>query len=197
MHATATSEFRLTQDEYLVRERLAASKSEYVDGIVYAMAGGSSKHALIQTNITATVWNGIGERGCLTYSSEMKIWAPAAKAYFYPDLSVVCDVPKYREGTQQDALENPTLLLEVLSPSTANYDRTRKFSMYRSIPSLRQYVLVAQDEPRVEIFTKDPQGFWIFTDYTDLEAIADFNAIDITVPLAAIYKRIEFDEFPA
>ena len=196
MNATGTSTVRLTPEEYLTRERLAESKSEYVDGVVYAMAGGSPRHAVIQGNISSLVWISVRHGHCQMFSSDMKIWAQAANSYFYPDVSVVCGTPRYSDGVHQDAVENPKLTLEVLSPSTERFDRTRKFMMYRSIPSLEQYVLVAQDEPRVEVFTRDPRGFWVFTDYADLEAIADFSAIVVQVPLAAIYERIEFEELP-
>ena len=196
MNATASPTLRLTAEEYLVRERLAASKSEFVDGVVYGMPGGSAKHSLIQTNVSSMVWNGVRNGACTMFSNDMKIWAPAENSYFYPDVSVVCGSPRYIVGVHQDAVENPKFILEVLSPSTERFDRTRKFKMYRSIPGFEQYVLVAQDEPRVEVFTRNPQGFWVFTDYTDLESVADFGVIGVQLPLATIYERIAFEPLP-
>ena len=196
MNATASPTLRLTAEEYLVRERLAASKSEFVDGVVYGMPGGTPRHATIQANLSGGIWAQLRTKNCQLFSADLRVWAPQAHAYFYPDLSVACEPPQFSGGAHQDALANPKFILEVLSPSTERFDRTRKFKMYRSIPGFEQYVLVAQDEPRVEVFTRNPQGFWVFTDYTDLESVADFGVIGVQLPLATIYERIAFEPLP-
>jgi Uma2 family endonuclease len=190
MNAGASTAVRMTPEEYLIRERAAETRSEYMDGALHAIAGGSPRHALLQTSLSALLWAKLRDRDCLAFSSDMKVWIPAKRAFFYPDLSVACNPPTYFNG---DALENPSLIIEVLSPSTERFDRTRKFAMYRSIPSLRQYVLVSQDEPLVEVLTKSPEGFWIYMDYAELDSVVSFSAIGVEAPLAEIYERIVFD----
>jgi Uma2 family endonuclease len=192
--STSPAPLRISPQQYLEQERLAAAKSEYVAGEIFAMAGGTSAHARIQMNLYRELANDLRQSAWEPFSSDMKVWAPEAGSFFYPDVSVVCGRPVYfGGGAAEDAIENPILIVEVLSPSTEKFDRGRKFRMYRSIPSLKQYVLVAQDEPRVEFYSKDPNGFWIYSEHVSLDALADFSAIQVRVPLASIYERVEFN----
>jgi Uma2 family endonuclease len=190
MNASVAPFVKLTPEEYLVRERAAEFKSEYVDGVVYAMSGASYSHSTIQMNLSGLFWSALEGQPCAPHGSDIKVWAPAAKAFFYPDILVVCGKPNY---ISKDVVENPTFVLEVLSPSTEHYDRTRKFDMYQTIPSLQQYALVYQGEPRVEILTRTPQGFWTYKSFIGLDAIADFDSVGVTAALARIYGRIDFD----
>jgi Uma2 family endonuclease len=189
MDASVARLVRISPEEYLIRERAAAYKSEYIDGVVYAIAGGSPRHSMLQSNVVAILWASLEESPCTTHGSDLKVWAASARSFFYPDATVICGEPKY---TSNDALVNPSFLLEVLSPSTEHFDRTRKFDMYQTIPSLKQYALVYQDEPRVETLTKSEQGFWVFRSFAGLEATADFDAIGVKAAISKIYSRIEF-----
>jgi Uma2 family endonuclease len=193
--STSTAPLRLTPQQYLEAERVATFKSEYFDGEPFAMAGGTRSHGYIQANLYGEFWNHLRGTTCRYFASDTKVWAPEQSSFFYPDLSVVCGPAVYFGGgaTMEDVIENPILILEILSPSAEKFDRGRKFRMYRSIPSLKQYVLVAQDEPRVELYSKDPNGFWIYSEYASLDAIADFSAIQVQIALAHIYEQVEFN----
>lgn len=182
---------RLSPDHYLDQERRAHAKSEYFDGDVYAMAGASEQHVSVCTNLILAAGPKLREKSCKIYGSDMKIWIPATRSFVYPDLSVACGVPKMRDE-HGDVLENPMAIFEVLSPSTEKNDRTLKFDAYCSIPSVQQYVLISQEEARVEIFTRNPQGLWVFSRAIGRESTADLMALEISIPLASIYDRIEF-----
>ena len=183
----------LSPEQYLDGERLADIKSEYFDGNVYAMAGASEKHVSICTNLIVEAGGRLREKSrCKIYGSDMKVWIPATRSFVYPDLSVACGPPKMRDE-HRDVLENPIAIFEVLSPSTEKYDRTLKFDGYCAIPGFQQYVLISQEQARVEVFTRHPQqGLWAFTRATGLESMVDFTTLEISIPLASIYDRIEF-----
>ena len=182
----------LSPEQYLDGERLADIKSEYFDGNVYAMAGASRRHSLIESNLLFEIVGKLRGRPCETHGSNMKVWIPVIKSFVYPDLSVACGPPKMRDE-HRDVLENPIAIFEVLSPSTEKYDRTLKFDGYCSIPGFQQYVLISQEQARVEVFTRQAQqGVWAFTRAAGLESTVDFTALEISIPLASIYDRIGF-----
>src|SRR4028118_400920 len=141
---SSQAETYITPEEYLVFERQAEYKNEYFDGEIFAMVGASRKHNLITTNITRELSQQLKNKPCEVYSSDMRVRIPNANIYTYADLTVVCGEPKF-EDAQFDTLLNPALIVEVLSKSTASYDRSQKFAFYRTIESLTDYILVAQD----------------------------------------------------
>ncbi|HYN90066.1 MAG TPA: Uma2 family endonuclease, partial [Ardenticatenaceae bacterium] len=147
-------------EEYLVRERGAEAKSEYLDGEIVAMVGASRAHNLLTINVAGLLWQQLGDRPCEVYSNDMRVKIPVARVYTYPDVVVSCDDPLF-EDDELDTLLNPIVIVEVLSASTESYDRGKKFSFYRSIPSLIEYVLVAQDEHRVEHYLRQAGGHWL------------------------------------
>ncbi|MBI2898459.1 MAG: Uma2 family endonuclease [Deltaproteobacteria bacterium] len=151
---------RLTPAEYLELERGSEQRHEYVDGEIFAMSGGTREHSLTATNIARELGNALAAKPCEVHSSDMRIGIPAAKRYFYADVSVVCGRPEVEDPTR-DTLLNPKVIVEVLSDSTEAYDRGDKFRYYRAIASLREFVLASQKEPRIEVFTRQPDETWL------------------------------------
>jgi Uma2 family endonuclease len=191
---TAAVNLRITPQEYLAQERQASTKSEYVNGFVYAMVGASRKHNLISGNVFGSLWQQLRGKSCEAYTNDIRVRVPATSLYTYPDVVVVCGKPRF-EDKQVDTLVNPTVLIEVLSPSTEAYDRGDKFAHYRRLPSLHEYVLIAQERCRVEHFARQGEQ-WLLTEYSAADAMLDLPAIGCQLPLAEIYDRIEFEDGP-
>jgi Uma2 family endonuclease len=179
---------KLTPQEYLDLEELAEYKSEYYQGEIFAMSGGSPSHALIATNFARALGNALQGSGCRVYNSDLRVHVPAITFYAYPDISVVCGKLELT-GDRQDNLANPVLIVEVLSPSTESYDRGEKFSLYRSIPSLREYVLVAQNRLSVEVFHRNDAGIWEL--HLPEEGKVALASIGCTVRLDDVYADVE------
>jgi Uma2 family endonuclease len=179
---------RLTPEEYLELERKAEFKSEYYDGQMYAMAGGKSPHNLIASNALIRLGGRLPDR-CIAYNSDQRVGIGEGRAYVYPDVTVVCGKPQI--AGLDDILLNPVIIIEVLSESTEAHDRGYKWSLYRELDSLREYVLVWQKQPRVEIFRRD-SGKWTFDEFKGHDANCRFESVGVEVPLAEIYRGIEF-----
>jgi Uma2 family endonuclease len=153
----------LTEEQYLQIERLAEFKSEFHDGRMYAMSGGSPNHALLSAKMCALLDHGL-PAGCRVFSSDLRIKVAPAGLYTYPDCSVVCgELQTFSD--QKDVVLNPLLIVEVLSPSTEGYDRGKKFELYRTIASLREYLIVHQDRRHVEHYSKQDDGSWVLREY--------------------------------
>ncbi len=163
-----------------------AFKSEYYSGQVWAMSGVSREHDAIAFNLTVAIGNALRGTPCRGFTRDMRV-AVADTFYTYPDLTIVCGEAQFIDA-YVDTLTNPTVLLEILSPSTANYDRTAKFGRYRRLPSLREYVLVHQDAPLVERF----DDIWATYEYHGEAAVLELSSVGITVPLAGIYEDVVF-----
>jgi Uma2 family endonuclease len=181
----------LSPEEYLDRERVAATKSEYLDGRLVAMAGASENHSLLQSAVNALLFFQLRRRGCQVHGSDMRVRTPNRRAYTYPDLTIVCGEPQFEEG-RRDTLLNPVVIIEILSPSTAMYDRTEKFARYRQIPTLREYLLVAQDAPTIEHFIRQQDEQWLWSIAEQLTDTITLPAIDCTLALADVYADIAF-----
>ena len=149
----------LTAQEYLALDRAAEFKSEFVDGIMYAMAGGSIRHSLLAAQLIADLTAQLRGR-CSVLTSDARVWTPVSGAYFFPDVSVVCGDPQTQEGSD-DTLTNPCLIAEVLSPSTADYDHGKKFAHYREIPTLDIYLLIHPDKILIEHFARQSDSHWL------------------------------------
>lgn len=180
---------RVTPEEYLAIERQSEYKSEYIGGEIFAMTGASRKHNLITVNITRELSQQLRGRPCEAYASEMRVRIPTTRNYTYPDLAVVCEEPQF-EDDYLDTLINPTVLIEVLSPSTEAYDRGRKFAFYRAIESLSEYLLIAQDEYRVEQYTRQPDARWLLSDYRTLEETVELPSIQCHLSLKEVYDKV-------
>ncbi|HKG15038.1 MAG TPA: Uma2 family endonuclease [Pyrinomonadaceae bacterium] len=182
----------LTPEEYLAIERLNEHKSEYIDGEMVAMTGASRRHNLIAVNLSRDISQQLRGRPCESYASDMRVRVPSTRSYLYPDVVVVCGEPQF-EDDYVDTLLNPTVLVEVLSESTERYDRGRKFGFYRTIESLAEYVLVAQDECRVEQYSKQPDGRWLLTDHRSPGDVVGLASVQCALRLSEIYEKVLTD----
>ena len=181
----------LTQEQYLALERTAAYKSEYFRGEVFAMAGASPTHVLMVSNIGAALHGQLRRRPCTVYATDLRLKVDASSLYTYPDIVVVCGEPRF-DDDQRDTLVNPTLIVEVLSESTQDYDRGGKFAQYRKIPSFAEYVLVAQDECHVEHFVKQADGLWLLSETDRLADVLTLSSIECILLLSDIYEKVQF-----
>lgn len=186
----------VTSAEYLARERAATEKSEFINGRVYAMAGAGRPHNLIVGNTFAEIRAQIRGRGCEAYVDDMRVKVARTDLYTYPDIAALCDEPQF-EDDQIDTLLNPSVIIEVLSPSTESYDRGAKFAHYRRLESLREYTLIAQDAPRVEHYLREGDS-WLLTELNGVDAELSINTLGCTLKLSEIYDRVPFPpETPA
>ncbi len=180
----------ISPDEYLRLDRVADIRSEYIAGEMVAMSGGSRNHSRIKSEVERLLGNQLEGRPCETHSSDLRVNVGAA--FFYPDIAIVCGQPQFLDGAYLDTLTNPTVIVEVLSPSTEAYDRGTKFYRYAQIPSLQDYVLIAQDKVRVEHFSRHPDGEWgLPVTYTDAELTLRLPSIDCGLTIASIYAKVE------
>ncbi len=186
---------RYSAEEYLTFERASAERHEYSAGTIYAMAGGSEQHNLITGNLYASLHAQLRQRHCTVYPSDMRVLIPNVPRYTYPDISAVCGPAKFEDG-RRDTLLNPTLIVEVLSPSTEKYDRGAKFKHYWSLPSVQEYILIDQETYRLERFARhsDQPQMFLFEVYTDPQDQVALEAIGCTVLLADIYEKIVFEQ---
>lgn len=180
--------YYVTPEEYLGIERKAEFKSEYIDGVIYALAGGSKRHSLVATNIIISLGVQLRGRSCTVYNSDLKITTPNLQRYFYPDVSVVCGETGVVDD-QEDVVLNPILIVEVLSESTAAYDRGKKFLSYQQIDSLQEYILVSQDEMLVEGYARQGNDTWLYTKVTGLEGVLHLPSVNCELALKDIYDR--------
>lgn len=186
---SAEPQRRLTVEEYLALERESETRHEYLDGEVFAMSGASREHNLIGTNLVGALYSQLKRHGCEQYANDMRVHIPATGLYTYPDLVVVCGEPRF-EDDERETLLNPNLIVEVLSPSTEDYDRGRKFAHYRSVPSLQIYLLAAQDRAHVEVFTRQPDGRWLLWETDDLGDSIELPEAGAILAMAEIYDRV-------
>lgn len=180
----------LTEQEYLQQERQSQTKSEYLSGQIFALAGASRTHNRITFNIGGLLYNALRGRPCEAYMNDMRVRVAKVNAYFYPDVVVVRGQPQFLDE-QQDTLLNPTLVVEVLSPSTESFDRGEKSFHYRRIPSLKEYLLVAQDRVHIERYVRQPDGQWVLTDYTQSDRAVPLESLGVELPIAQVYEGIE------
>lgn len=181
-------------EDYLAVERESRDeKYEYVAGQVYAMTGASFNHNLITTNVIGELRNRLKHKSCSILANDMRLRIEAADACVYPDVMVLCEPPTFHDQ-RRDVLTNPVVVFEVISPSTEGYDRGSKFGFYRTLPSLRHYVLIAQDRLGVDVFTRQADGHWLLKAYDGCpEADVALTAIGCTLPVSEIYANVDFN----
>lgn len=182
---------RYTEAEYLAFERASEIKHEFYRGEIFAMSGASRQHNRININISALLHEQLKNRDCVHFTIDMRVKVQVANLYTYPDLAITCSEPRFLDG-EFDTLLNPQVVIEVLSDSTEKYDRGKKFEMYRTIPSLREYVLVSQDRAHVDRFSLNEQGQWVLDDASGLDAVIELSTVGCRLPLADIYAKVEF-----
>ena len=181
----------LTPEEYIAAERKATFKNEYLSGEIVAMSGASNEHNLITVNTLNVLYNQLADRGCRVYASDMRVGINAGVSYFYPDIAVTCDKPRFEDDVF-DTLINPQVIIEVLSDSTAGYDRGEKFIRYRQLESLQEYILISQDQVQVDHYLRQSKQ-WVLTEFSALEDVLPLVSIGAELPLHQVYRFIELE----
>jgi Uma2 family endonuclease len=181
---------RLTEEQYLAIERAAEFKSEFLNGEMFAMAGASIQHSRIRTNLTGELYTRLRGTACEAFGSDFRVRVSSSGMYTYPDIIVVGGKPILADA-HQDNLLNPAVIFEVLSPSTERYDRGLKFQHYRTIESLKDYIVVEQSKIWIEHFTREADNTWTLRDYQQLDKDLKIDSIGVQIPLALIYERVE------
>ena len=174
---------------YLRQEREASEKSEYLNGQVYAMAGASREHNQLVFNLAGLLHSQLRGSPCSAYVNDMRVRSRVTEAYFYPDLTVVCNDAEF-EDDEMDTLLNPILIIEVLSPSTEGYDRGAKFAHYRRMESLREYVLIAQDRYSIEHYIRSEDGQWILSEASTPESLVELTTIGCNLRVDEVYEKV-------
>ncbi len=184
---------RYTIAEYLELEAKSQTKNEFHNGEILAMAGGTFEQSIIKSNLMRVLGNRLEGKGCRALDSDMRVRIAGRSTYVYPDATVLCGPPQFdADDHNRTTILNPKVVIEVLSDSTEAYDRGEKFSLYREIESLQEYVLVAQRSPRIEVFHRHPDGSWLFTHFSGIEAIAKIRCVGIELPLREVYAGLDF-----
>jgi Uma2 family endonuclease len=184
---------RYSPEEYLRLEADAKEKHEFHAGEILAMSGGTYRHGRIIMNAAVVASNRLRGSNCFVLGSDVKVRLEATDRYVYPDVTIVCGGPQFDpHDPNETTITNPKVIIEVLSDSTEAYDRGVKFGAYRDLSSLRGYVLIAQNTPSIEIYTRQPDGTWLFDAVHGIEATARIASVQIEVPLAEVYAGLTF-----
>jgi Uma2 family endonuclease len=181
----------LSPEEYLEIERKAESKSEYFNGEMFAMSGGTPPHAWITVNVAGELRQQVKGKPCRVASSDLRLRVSPTGLYTYPDVMVICGDLQLTDG-RKDTVMNPSVIVEVLSESTQDYDRGRKFEHYRTLPSLSDYLMVAQDKPHVEHWMRQAENRGLLVEYHDLGQMIEIPSIGCLLPMAEIYDNIDW-----
>lgn len=183
---------KMSPEAFLAFERASDQKHEYRDGEIVAMSGARRAHNKISTNVSGLIWQNLQGKDCESYASEMRVWVPKSKLYTYPDIVVVCGTPEFVDD-EFDTLLNPVLIVEILSESTESYDRGEKFKNYRSIASLREYVLISQTSFSIEKYVRHGDGFWMLSEASGLDSGITLESIDCRISLSDAYDKVNLD----
>ena len=183
---------RYTAEEYLRLEQTADVRSEFHDGDIIPMPGGSLNHNRIALRLSGILDTFLEDRPFDVFMTDVRLWLPAYRLFTYPDMMVIKEPPKFYE-TRRDTVTNPVMIAEVLSDSTESYDRGDKFKMYRSIPSLREYLLISQHGMQVEQFVKNDEGQWLLSDFEGEETTLQLRTVALELPLKDLYARVTFE----
>ncbi len=184
----------ITSDEYLVMEAVSPVKHEYFNGEVFQMAGASYAHNIATMNISGNLFGKLNKGRCSVVQNDMRLFVESSGLYTYPDVMVVCGKPELKKYRGLDSLLNPVLIVEVLSPSTEDYDKGAKFDHYRTIETLSEYVLVWQDKKRVARYTKHDDGSWNLKDFIGEDVEIDLASVDCSLSMEDIYDKVEISE---
>ena len=186
-----------TPEEYLELELKAEYKSQYVAGEIFAMAGAQPPHVVIESNLIANLHASFRGRSCNVYTSNIRVRVRPGDLWTYPDVTALCGEPQFETASNPQSLVNPQVIFEVLSPSTEAFDRGDKFTRYRRLSTLTDYVLVASERMQVEHFVRQPNGAWTMTEYSQPEHIVPLSSLKCELPLAEIYERVIFPDSAA
>lgn len=180
-----------TPEEYLALEEKAEYKSEYHDGEIIPMTGGTTDHNIIAGNVYTKLKLALRGQSYKVFFADVRLWMSTYRRYVYPDVMVVQGEPVYN-GTNKTTITNPLLIVEVLSKSTKNYDKSEKFDCYRSIPEFREYILIDQSKYHVEQYAKTSENQWLFTEYDSENAVLPLASVEVEIPLSELYEEVEF-----
>ncbi len=181
---------KLSVEEYLAADRVAERQSEYHDGEMFPIADVTWEHGLIVGNTAHALVQRLEKTPCRLAVSPVRVRATSTK-FLFPDIMIVCGKPAFTDEAA-DTITNPKLIVEVLSPSTADFDYGGKFALYRRLATLDEYVLIAQDKPNVDVFFRSPDGRWILSSTESLEASVKLDSLGIALPMAELYSGVEF-----
>ena len=190
--STLAAQTYLTPAEYIDVERKAVTKNEYLSGRIVAMSGASNAHNIITMNTANQLYNQSLDRDCLVYASDMRVRVQDPVSYFYPDVTVVCGEPRFEDDVF-DTLLNPAVVIEVLSPSTAAYDRREKFTRYQQIASLKEYILISQSRMQVAHHLRQ-ENQWRATEFQEFDDVVSVSSIKCELLLGHIYRRVTFSD---
>lgn len=180
-------------EQYLEMERASLVKHEYYNGEIFAMAGASLPHNYVSHNVYGSLIIFLKGKDCKPFGSDLRIHIPENSLYTYPDISIICDKPETTDAFK-DSVINPSVIIEVLSKSTKDYDRGTKFSLYRSIKTLKEYILIDSTSISVEIFTKRQDNSWKLTEFKQLSESFTISTIGLTLLLMDVYEDVSFEE---
>ena len=183
-------------EEYLVLEEAANYKSEYIDGEIVPMAGGSTNHNRIAGNFYAALNFAFKTEDYEVFMSDLRLWISKRRIYTYPDVMVVAEEPEYYNN-RTDTITNPRVIIEVLSASTKGYDRSKKFEAYRTIPTFEEYLLLDQTRVYIEHFSKTDNKRWSFCDYDESDEVIALSSVSFEIPLTDIYNKVNFQQVDA
>lgn len=183
----------ITEKEYLALDLDSDMRYEYRDGRIFAMAGASREHNVITSNVHISLGTQLANKPCEIYQSDMRVKTKADAGYRYPDIVVVCADPVFLD-TNPVSLTNPTLIIEVLSDSTADKDRDEKFREYRHMASVQEYLIISQDSPRIERYFKQDNFNWLYTELSGLEQKLALKSISCVLEFNVVFRRIDFDK---
>ena len=181
----------ITIEEYLAKEEVAEEKSEFINGEIIKMAGASANHNLLTGKLHARLLLALEDLEYTVFMSDMKLWPPHFENYFYPDVMVIKGEPSFTDA-KQTAVTNPCLIAEILSVSTEGFDKNQKFSFYRTIPELEEYLLIDQSNYRVELYRKVGDRQWLLTELFGQEEVIVLESVAVEITLADLYKRVNF-----
>jgi len=184
----ANPTYILSPEEYLELERKAKYKSEYYDGVVFAMSGATMAHNLIAMNAVTELNLQLKNKPCFVFGSDMKVRSSRSR-FHYPDVSVICGDVKFHDK-RKDVYTNPVLIIEVLSDSTAAYDKGNKFLSYQQIESLQEYVLISQEKPLVEKYLRQTNGNWLYSKVEGMRRVVHLSSVNCRLRLADVYAKV-------
>ncbi|MEH2283719.1 MAG: Uma2 family endonuclease [Nostoc sp.] len=188
---TQTEKRYYTREEYLALEEAAEYKSEYLDGEIVPMAGGTTNHNHIIVNLVAHLKFALRGQNYNLFTSDVRLWIPSYRRYTYPDIMAIAGKPEY-ESESNTTVTNPLIIIEVLSKLTRSYDESDKFRCYRSIPEFKEYILIDQYKFYVEQFAKNSDAKWVLTEYESPDALLTLASINFQISFSDIYEMVNF-----
>ncbi|MBF0390789.1 MAG: Uma2 family endonuclease [Desulfamplus sp.] len=191
MSQLATQQNYYTKEEYLLLEESAEYRSEYYNGEIFAMAGGTRNHSAICINVNWSIREAILNKDCIGFDSNMKLDIPTHNIVVYPDAMVACSNIEFLDK-KETILKNPLLVIEVLSPSTEHVDRIKKFIYYQSVPSIHEYIMISQAEPKVEAYYKQNERNWLYTIVKGLDETIYIKSLEYEIVLKELYQKVKW-----